>query len=57
MEGFFGPVEQYDFLLGGLKNIPSSHLWILLWDGEDPGSIWRTSLRHLKTTAFIFLRT
>jgi hypothetical protein len=33
MTGFFGPVEQYDFVLGGLKNIPSSHLWILLWDG------------------------
>jgi hypothetical protein len=57
MTGFFGPAEQYAFFLGGPKNIPSSYLWIPLWDGEDPSSIWRTSLRHLKTVAFILFKT
>jgi hypothetical protein len=56
MTGFYGLAERYVSFLGGPRNIPSTHLWIPLWDGEDHGSTWRTKLLHLKTVAFILSR-
>jgi hypothetical protein len=57
MMGFFGPVEQFVFFLGGLRNIPLSSLWIPSWDGEDHGSTWRIKLRPLKPLASAPSRT
>jgi hypothetical protein len=57
MMGFSGPMKQSAFFREGLKNIPSSLLWIPPSGGEVPGSIWRISLRYLKPAAFFLLRT
>jgi hypothetical protein len=57
MTGFFGPAEPYAFFLVGPRNIPSSRLWTPPWDGEDLGSTWQTSPRHLKTAVFNPLKT